>query len=233
MEQKHKERPILMSAPMVLATLDGRKTQTRSLVKPQPSEMWRPKVGFYSPIMVDRHGEEYPGAEVFGASDADEGRICPFGVPGDRLWVREAFSRCACDTCRSIWPKQALHDAATLQPHGVTYRATHGGPSGLAWRPSIHMPRWASRITLEITDVRVERLQDISEEDAKAEGSYLGRCPCMPRGQDKTPLDRMFSLEWCHIHGTEFRRLWNSINGEVSWESNPWVWARTYRRVTA
>src|SRR5690606_197652 len=86
-----KERPIIFSAPMIRAILAGTKTQTRRAVKPQPSSEWCPKVGTYHPTMIDRYGEEYPGAEVYGASDEREGRVCPYGQPGDRLWVRETW----------------------------------------------------------------------------------------------------------------------------------------------
>lgn len=92
---------------------------------------------------------------------------------------------------------------------------------------------WASRLTLEITDIRVQRLQDISEEDAKAEGSFLGRCDCMPHRKDKTPFERAFRQTWCHIHGQEFHDLWDFINAKrgFGWDSNPWVWALTFKRL--
>lgn len=154
------ERPILFSGPMVRAILDGRKTQTRRIVKPQPHEECGPiEVGHYHPTVIDRHGDEQPGAEIFGAYslDGEWGAKCPHGQPGDRLWVREAF---------------ALADDyevdRVLNPGGVFYRATHSPADDTSrWRPSIHMPRWASRLTLEVTDVRVERVQDISEKAQK------------------------------------------------------------------
>ena len=136
-----KERPILCSAPDVMAILDGRKTQTRRIMKPQPNRTW--------PDEVTPHWSVGGNRTLPGASNPLR---CPYGVPGDRLWVREAWR---------------LPDGA---PKGwVDYRADDTR-DGFKWKPSIHMPRWASRITLEVTDVRVERLQDISEADAMAEG---------------------------------------------------------------
>jgi hypothetical protein len=91
------------------------------------------------------------------------------------------------------------------------------------------MPRRASRITLEVTEVRVQRVQESSEEDAIAEGSYLGRCACMPRRADRGIMTN-FSQNWCHIHGEEFQHLWDSINGKKHpWSANPWVWCVTFR----
>lgn len=130
----------------------------------------------------------------------------PYGKPGDRLWVRET------------WAKQEFH----TQPLKIRYRADHDDEAGLpwSWKPSIHMPRWASRINLEITGIRVERVQDISEEDAEAEGvhgcdwghgmDYGGKpCYCKP-----------------------FEALWDSINAKrgYSWDSNPWVWVVEFKQ---
>jgi hypothetical protein len=200
------EKPILFSGPMVRAILDGRKTQTRRVLKPQPpagvSRLIGPEV--YCPVAVDRHGDEYEGKPIFGVYDEDG----EFGTairfqPGDRLWVREAH--------------------AMIGP-AICYRAEHeeassGGPRvDVAWRPSIHMPRWASRITLEVTGVKVERLQDISEADARAEGcsGCLGPNPDFPDEWDPSPQE-------------EFRDLWNSINGPGSWDADPWVVAIAFR----
>ena len=180
-----KERPILFSAPMVRAILEGRKTQTRRLVKLRP-------------------GQEIEHGAVFSARDPFL-MLSPYGSPGDRLWVRETF---------------------------------HGGGNGGAevafkadyliardvkrWTPAIHMPRRLSRITLEVTGVRVERLQDISEEDARAEGIDAVRVQTGPAALAGRP--------WA----TEFCALWDSLNAKrAPWASNPWVWVVEFRRAEA
>lgn len=183
------ERPILFSGPMVRAILDGRKTQTRRIVKPQPhGDCAAIEVGLYHPVVIDRHGDEQPGAEIFGAYslDGEWGVKCPYGMPADRVWVRET------------WIPSDMG--------GFHYRATDEVLPCI-WRPSIHMPRKASRLTLEITAVRVERLQDISEADARAEGLALAGAILPGRAAG------------C------FSRLWDGINGKrAPWSSNPWVW---------
>jgi len=218
-----KERPILFSAPMVRAILQGQKTQTRRVVKPQPSDEFLPRVGVYAPTLIDRDGEVFPGAERFGASDDSEDYPCPYGQPGDRLWVRE--------TCL-IWKSKEGHlvysdDGPTYQDDpeydacmadGKILKA--GGKTGY-WQvvPSIHMPRWASRITLEITGVRVERLNNISESDAIAEGVDAITMADVPR-----------QATWNRRH--DFKQLWDPINAKKHpWSSNPWVWVIEFRRV--
>lgn len=151
-----KEWPILFSAPMVRAILDGRKSQTRRVVKPQPEfEMAWASKGFDRQVatVLDKWGTEIAV------------HPCPYGQPGDRLWVRETWAK---ERHRIIHTFKG--EAPSRMEGDVFYRATTPDIYGLAWRPSIHMPRWASRILLEIVDVRVERLQQISEEDAIAEG---------------------------------------------------------------
>lgn len=230
------ERPILFSGAMVRAILEGRKTQTRRLVKPQPSEEWLPVVEHYCPTLVSRAGEEYPGDEVFGASDEREGRICPFGSPGDRLWVRETWGyRCTAWTMSDEFDRVQIEYLADLEK--VEYQRNHGDCSGLPkqrrqrdgehncdygfylksywrqWRPSIFMPRWASRLTLEVKAVRVERLQEISEADAFAEGISGG--------------------DWLGDPVGTYRKLWDSINAKSGhgWNTNPWVWVLEFERV--
>ncbi|WP_165856768.1 hypothetical protein [Marinobacter sp. JSM 1782161] len=198
-----KERPILMNGEMVRAVLEGRKTQTRRILKPQPWEEYGSLLGpsMYAPTVIDQHGCEHPGLEVYGAytEDGEFAVKCPYGKPGDRLWVREAFRSRRVDNL----------------PGDVAYRADHPGAKtvpnsyGHSWKPSIHMPRWASRITLEITDVRVERLQDITESDCDAEGLAPFEMEMIPH----------------------FKLLWESINGAGSWDANPWVWVIEFRRV--
>lgn len=197
-----KERPILFSAAMVRALLAGQKTQTRRPVKithrtPGLAACLTPPVGA-------------PRLRVAA-------ELCPYGQPGDRLWVREA------------WRERAIGEAGHLERGGYAYRATEN-VDGLAerWRPSIHMPRAASRITLEITDVRVERLQDISEADARAEGATY---------HDGRGIGHS---GWRHDHGavhadarSAYGRLWNDINGPGSWDVNPWVWVVEFRRLAS
>jgi hypothetical protein len=188
------ERPILMSAPMVRAILAGTKTQTRRAIK-------RP--------------ERYERIR-------DCAFCCPYGLPGDRLWVRERIMLPPDITPRMLregadtWPRCVYladgwwfgrkRDLGTLSVADYDEEAERSLWRELAWRsvPCIHMPRWASRITLELTDVRVERLQEISQADVIAEG---------------IPTQ------------TDYRRLWDSINGAGSWDANPWVWALTFRRI--
>lgn len=171
-------RGILFSAPMVRAILAGSKTQTRRIVKQQPAHYDTP-------------------------SDLASKLICPYGAPGDRLWVRETFMDLgACFLYRA--------DATAEQERAIV-------APGQPWKPAIHMPRVASRITLEITDVRVERLQEISPADAKDEGVDVHE-----------HADHV-SHAWCYVE--EFQRLWESINGPGSWDANPYVWVLSFERV--
>ena len=192
-----KERPILFSAPMVQAILDGRKTQTRRVVKPQPTEF----VG--GPGVTLQDGSPAPliplddSVEPYGREIA-----CPYGKPGDRLWVRETW-----------------HDASSSLHSCALYRADGIDLHWDKWTPSIHMPRWASRITLEITSVRVERLQEISEADAQAEG-WTRR----PEVSTDPQVHKEAARDW-------FMGLWESINGPGSWDTNPWVWVIEFRRL--
>jgi hypothetical protein len=185
-----KERPILFSAPMVRALLAGTKTQTRRIAKP----VRHPDLGnVYAPgALVLEHEPQH-------VID----RCCPYGRPGDRLWVRETHN---------------THGGlATYRADGdwiADYHREEPQQPRLRWVPAIHMPRTASRITLEITGTRVERLQDISEADALAEG--VAHSLNLPGGR--------FARE-------NFEHLWWTINGDGSWESNPWVWVVEFKRV--
>jgi hypothetical protein len=196
-----KERPILFNGEMVKAILDGRKTQTRRMVKPQPLWVADPSVPFSTP-------------------DADpKGMIkSPFGAIGDRLWVRETWGLMAyhdtTDWCRDSI--NGLSEADCRERYVVEHSANWKLPNESAfWRPSIHMPRWASRITLEITGVRVERLQDISDFDAFQEGSPSAA------GTITGP--------YCMSFKQGFRDLWQSIYG--NWDANPWVWVYEFRKI--
>ncbi|MDO9584768.1 MAG: hypothetical protein Q7J24_16935 [Desulfomicrobium sp.] len=201
-----KERPVLMNAAMVRAILDGRKTQTRRPVKLNIGNDNR----FHVP------GKSY----VMNICDPRAVEFCPFGQSGDRLWVRETWAHDApsLEECRA-----RLEDGlAGGLPYGPYYRtdSVHEG-TGLRWRPSIHMPRWASRITLEITDVRVERVQDITEAAAKAEG-------VPPAWLDVNGKDVNAHAAPTFRQG--FARTMREIYGWGLWEMNMWVWAIEFRR---
>jgi hypothetical protein len=194
------ERPILMNAAMVRAVLGGAKTQTRRVLKQATGPSLsvgidddQPGVAALSWLSGDG-----PGHDVH---ETVKRVPCPYGVPGDRLWVREAW-------------------APTGDPGRALYRCDFPeGPLSIKFKPSIHMPRWASRISLEVTDVRVERLQDISEGDAQAEGTER--------------RDPVWPIPACPERGTHragFEALWESINGPGSWDANPWLWVVEFRR---
>lgn len=213
-----KERPILFSGSMVRALLANTKTQTRRIMKPQPSQSFLPDAApcNYSRVLIDRKtGEQYPDPLVrFGVSDENEDYPCKFGRPGDRLYVKETFAPCS---------ERENHAHAKA---GYTYRADwlfedEQSARDFHWKPSIFCTRAASRITLEITDVRAERLNAISEEDARAEGgpAILGYID-----EQKRKHGWMSYREW-------YQSLWESINGPGSWEANPWVWVVSFRRV--
>ena len=189
-----KERPILFSAPMVRAILEGRKTVTRRAVK-----------GSGLKFLAD-FTPEYVALP--------ENHLCPYGKPGDRLWVRETHSFVP-DPEEPAGYSQVLY-AADGQQYGKN-------------RPSIHMFRADSRILLEITDVRVERLQDISEEQAVAEGVRLMRDGSDTWVSREGPGNLV--TPWPTAKEA-FSDLWNSINGPEAWEANPWVWCVNFKRVT-
>lgn len=231
-----KERPILFNADMVRALLDGRKTQTRRILKSQPPEgCGLIEVGTFAPIVIDRKGEQQPGPDTFGAfsEDGEWGLKCPYGQPGDRLWVREAFQGPLVDGEEMEKdPSYFKNMSRYKNPKHCAYRASgdsceYVDPDGdliQRWRPSIHMPRWASRITLEIVSVRVERLKSISKTDAEAEGVERHG----DSWRDYThPTECHFALD----ARTSFATLWKSINGVDSWNGNPWVWVVEFKRM--
>jgi len=199
-----RERPILMNAPMVRAVLAGTKTQTRRVAKVNDHDC---KPGFIT-----------PNAGFVPRRVQDHAVYCPYGQPGDRLWVRETWA--APHAYDHLPPRLVPRDAR------IHYAASEER-GGLLWRPSIHMPRWASRLTLEITEVRVERLNEISEEDAKAEGiAYQDDAKEIGRGR--------LSHDGSVLYDTAreaFVKLWESINGPGSWDANPWVWVVSFRRL--
>jgi len=218
-----KERPILFNADMVKAILEGRKTQTRRVMKPQPGlglddfeRYYHIEVGKYHPALIDKDGELYPGDEIFGAytDDGEWGCKCPYGQVGDRLWVRETFDYIFGDEGDYLIYKADDYSLAWFNE-----RKKDG--SKITWNPSIHMPRWASRINLEITGIRVERLQEISEEDAKNEGVTPHRID----------WDDNISPNVTINYREGFIKLWDSINGKMyAWESNPYVWVIEFKR---
>jgi len=221
-----KERPILFSGEMVRAILDGRKTQTRRTFKEQPPEGCGAIEGpqMFAPTVYVR-GEEQPGPEVFGAfsEDGEWSIKCPYGQPGDRLWVRETWFQKG-RYVMPAWPEAEPEDAVWSGSKTIQFPASGDNPESredgrVIWRkrPSIHMPRWASRILLEITNVRVERLQEVSETDAKAEG-VNGEQEAIDAG-----------LSWYDKPRRAFQFLWQSINGADSWDANPWVWVVEFR----
>lgn len=204
-----RERPILFSAPMVRAILDGRKTQTRRIVK---------NADYYACISGDCPHETQ------SECDKSMPRFCPYGIPGDRLWVRECWT----PDHRDFYPHfPAVYKADAAYNYdrnekGEVYSPEQKSWYPYRWRPSIHMPRWASRITLEVVGVRVERVQDISEADAEAEG-----------------FERTFAADGSEYGAglttaTEaFAALWSKITGPASWSENPWVWVVEFRRIEA
>ena len=191
---KAKERPIIFNTEMVRAIMAGTKTQTRRVIKPQPEA---DHIGSFGGV-----GEPF----AYAFEHEEKWRYCPYGGPKEKLWVRESFWNSRGDDSMPTYYR-ADQDLMLPVDHGY-----HQGP----WKPSIHMPRWSSRITLEIADVRVERLQDITEEDAKAEGVKHG----------SSAMGHVFT------HKEHFRGLWNGINGKKHpWESNPWVWVVEFKKI--
>ena len=207
-ETKVKERPILFSGPMVRAILEGRKTQTRRVIKP--------KHEFFVDDGHDGINRVYYPCYVTGEPEPQE-ILCPYGSVGERLWVRETWA--VVPKVSDDGPKHKAKGDGT----GATWRADwNGNPSGFPWKPSIHMPRWASRITLEVTGVRVERLNDISEADAYSEGVTI---PSHYKfASNGRPNDRNEAR-------VTFETLWESINGPESWPLNPWVWVVEFKRI--
>lgn len=189
-----KERPILFSAPMIRALLDGRKTQTRRILKPQP------QAG--TEEVLENHGNVFqPWSDTESRLLPDQNWRCPYGVPGDRLWVKEGIVRgYGNDMQMSRYSADGLPTVADAWPWQRNHLA------------SIHCPRRLSRILLEVNGVRVERLQDISETDAAAEG-VNGISSLIPTSRDA------------------YRQLWKDLNGAGSWDSNPWIWVVSFKRI--
>jgi hypothetical protein len=227
------ERPILFSGPMVRAILEGRKTQTRRVIKPQPdviqNSMW--DGGAYLKMRI--------GNLAIALSARNRaGDFCPYGKPGDRLWVREAwavhkyYDGRPGNGCGPI-PEgitvecREAPDAVTVLPGHMHRRIGNKPPDERGkWRPSIFMPRWASRITLEIVSVRVERLQEISFSDIRAEGKS---CP-----EPEHDFDSGFCASECDALRNVWATGWDTINGKrkgCAWSDNPWVWVIEFKKL--
>jgi hypothetical protein len=201
-----RERPILFSAPMVRALLDGTKTQTRRVVNPQPDN--RPGMNCTRLIFKNRKGMPLLDEALEAVKPVLFLSLCPYGQPGDRLWVREAI-RLVPD------PEPDDGTGRVLSTYGADGSLTvaDAWPWKRSYLPPMHCPRGLSRIDLEVTDVRVERLQDIGESDCYAEG-----------------------IRHADVWGDGtavgfYRTLWEQINGAGSWAANPWVWVMEFRRV--
>jgi len=209
-----KERPILFSGSMVQAIQDGRKTITRRVIKPQPGNA----------IDRVRFDADY-NSWIDEAFDFVKKRKCPYGVPGDRLWVRETFWR---------QPGEALPGLKLIykadNPDFMDGRTNPMTKRFYKWRPSIHMPRWASRITLEVIDVRVERVRDITEQDAKAEG--ISVLPLQSEDDHSAWYQSAPGVHQARNARVSFASLWDSINAKrgYGWDTNPWVWVVEFRR---
>ena len=217
-----RERPILFSGAMVRAILEGRKTMTRRVIKPQPQD-----VGYGGECCVRPYctGTPWPLAYYarWGACwNSSSPLYCPYAPVGRKLWVRETWK--VSSNLDEFAPNELPNYYKTRE--NVRYLADPDTDLSGKKRVSIHMPRWASRITLEVTAVRVERLQDITDEDAKAEGVELAAAFASfvfdTQGQRAARKS---------AYRSAFADLWEEINGSGSWEANPWVWVVEFRRV--
>lgn len=208
-----KESPILFTAEMVRAILaePPLKVMTRRVMK-----LKRPGDCVFPEGPYDDGTWTYLRQDGLGSDCVNDYQIrCPYGVPGDRLWVRETWAIGV--ACGNNWESEDWPLAKLSEPQSFPrrYRATDEDGFFGRWRSPIHMPRWASRITLEVTDVRAERVQEISAEDVEAEGII----PSLD-GPDGAP---------CYIE--DFSMLWDQINGPGAWDRNDWVWVVEFRRV--
>ena len=209
--------PILFSAPMVLALLEGRKTQTRRVItrRNSLSSIGWDRLDFTKPAYIDDSYNPPCAMVKIAGPEGTSHRVFSRYEVGDRLWVRET------------WGLPHNNQASEMLDHrDLVYRAdgdVEFREYGLRWRPSIHMPRWASRITLEVTDVRVQRVQEISDEDVVAEGVDIGKQPY--------PIDAPYLRDFDIDFEVAFRELWDSINAKrgYGWDTNPLVWALTFK----
>lgn len=204
-------RGMIFNSEMVRAILDGRKTQTRRVLATyQDAVKFCPEWDVNGKQIFIVLGEK----DHTGMNPVITAIPCPFGQQGDRIWVRETFrvhSR-ATDVATLVY-RASVRNSWTEQTHRVPVAVCNKPATPEKWTPSIHMPRWASRITLEITDVRVERLNSISDSDASKEGCCIA------------------DMESGDCLSDVFTRLWTSIYGDDSWQANPWVWVIEFKRV--
>lgn len=229
-----RERPILFSAPMVRALLDGSKTQTRRVIKGLTADT-ASAMDANPDMAVALNDDGYGGMYQAGRGTVFSIPLprCPYGVPGDRLWVRETWQfsdwtydgepyvRYAADNAvRGFFGGDAPDDERLVETWATLSRSENYSIDNKAadrkWRPSIFMPRWACRLTLKITDVRVERLHDIREPDAIAEGITRGK-------------NGWYQPMSCSNARWAYSELWNQINGLGAWDANPWVWVVSFR----
>lgn len=232
-----KERGMIFNSEMVRALLDGRKTQTRREVNLNLDIACLATTYDWATSLAANHYQALTEEQIQQKAESLRGVIhpvilgngqmvsiiCPYGKPGDRIWVRETF--CPVDDIQYGGERWVDYRATPKfeASHPAGWDSAPNDAEALKWRPSIHMPRWASRILLEITGVRVERLNAISQEDAQAEGMELtGWRPTYSDpdsgGEVMTPYDN-------------FAELWSSIYGDGSWQANPWVWVIEFKRV--
>lgn len=210
-----KHFPILFSTPMVQAILEGRKTMNRRVVKPQPNEngmsfMKNP------PLDWERiYREEWKPWKLEKEDGETIALHCPYGQPGDVLWVRETY---CISSCRKRY-----------KANGEWSKEEIAAGENNRWKPSIHMPKAACRIWLHVKAVRVERLQDISEQDAIAEGVQISF-----QNERYTLYKNYLNPDKCNygfqVASNSFKTLWKSINGDESWKANPWVWVVEFER---
>ena len=212
-----KERAIIFSGGMVRAILEGRKTQTRRVVK------W--------PVSISDHGVSHSPMVMRGGIWWKPEEICSYGRPGDRLWVRESFNWSADDELLLGENHRKCPERAGWRADNVVWRADgerqHPEWGTARWRTSIHLPRWASRITLEVVRVRVERVQEITPTDAIAEGCvWFGKYDHPIRGGIPSLLEQRTPVQ-------EFAKIWTEINAKRGWgwEVNPWVWVVEFRKM--
>lgn len=215
MARKPVARPILFSGAMVRGILEGRKGQTRRVIKPQPPAKAR-DAGVIWSLRDEANGQWcwLDSADFDEASFLGDWFRCPYGVEGDHLWVRETWKEATEFMSEATGPKDVRFAASVSEAEWATTK----------WRSSIHMPRWASRITLKVTRVRIKRLHEITEEQSVAEGvehdehgwklynKHLGKAICAATARQS------------------YISLWDQINGKGAWNENPWVWAVAFER---
>lgn len=249
-----KERGMIFNAEMVRAILDGRKTQTRREVKLNLDIACLATTYDWAASLAANHYQGLTEEQIQQKAESLRGVIhpvilgngqmvsiiCPHGKPGDRIWVRETF--CPVDDTQYGGEKWVDYRATPKfeTSHPAGWDSAPNDAEALKWRPSIHMPRWASRILLEITDVRVERLNAISEEDAQSEGVHTEVWDQTVVASNYAAIDEFFQfwsedmphyVEMNQLYRSSFRSLWESIYGAENWQANGWVWVISFKRV--